>query len=389
VTVLRAATVVTGAEVLAPGWLSVQDGRLTAPAIMHSGVPPEYAGVHDHGEVVDLGDSIVVPGFVDMHVHGGGGFAYTSPDPEEVLRAAAFHRAHGTTTTLASLVTATEANLTRSVRMLAELVADGAVAGIHLEGPWLNPARRGAHDPALLRPPDPAELHRLLAAGGGAIRMITIAPELPGGLVLIRETVAAGVVAAVGHTDADHDLTRAAIDAGATVATHLFNAMPPLHHREPGPIAALVNDPRVTLEMIADGVHQHPALLPLIAAAAGPDRIALVTDAMVAAGRPDGEYTMGPLAVTVTAGVARVSGDGSIAGGTTTMADLFRTAANGPPGAPPDLLAAVRQTANNPARALGLPEAGLLAAGLPADLVVLAPDLTIRSVLRGTGKPAR
>jgi N-acetylglucosamine-6-phosphate deacetylase len=373
---IRAGTVVTGEVVHRPGWVEVDSGRIVGVG----------AGVRA-GPGLDFPTGVLVPGFVDLHVHGGGGHSYTSDDGRSVSAALSYHRARGTTSTLASLVAADEVTLTGWVRTLADLVDGGSPAGIHLEGPWLNPARGGAHERRFLRDPDPGELERLLVAGRGAVRMITVAPELPGGLDLIRRIVDAGVVAAIGHTEADHVTTLAAIDAGATVATHLFNAMPSLHHRVPGPIAALLVDPRVTLELIADGVHLHPALLSLVVAAAGPDRIALVTDAMAACGMPDGAYTLGPLAVTVTGGTARSDATGSIAGGTATTADLFRAAfgeSTLPVAATAEgddaLLAAARMTARTPARVLGL-DAGRLAPGLRADLVILTPDLQVEAVL--------
>lgn len=383
---IRAGAVVTGETVLRPGWVSVSEPS-SAPGsrvlAVGAGSPP--------GPGLDFPSGTVVPGFVDLHVHGGGGHTYTSDRPSSALGAAAYHRARGTTSSLASLVTADEPTLTGWIRTLAPLVSARArtsgsagegrdsLVGIHLEGPWLNPVRGGAHDPSLLRDPDPSELERLLTAGAGAVRMITVAPELPGGLDLIRRIVDAGVIAAVGHTDADLATTAAAIDAGATVATHLFNAMPALHHRAPGPVAALLADPRVTLELIADGVHLDPALLALVRAAAGPARVALVTDAMVASGMPDGAYTLGPLDVTVAGGVARTA-SGSIAGGTATTGDLFRAALGGLSD-DAALLAAVRMTATTPARTLGLADAGRIAPGLRADLVVLDRAFRVEAVL--------
>jgi N-acetylglucosamine-6-phosphate deacetylase len=166
-------------------------------------------------------------------VHGGGGADYASTDREEVLRARDFHRRHGTTTSFASLVTADVETLLAQIATLAPLVEAGELAGIHLEGPFLSPAKRGAHEPTLLRPPDPDVVDRLLQAGRGTIAMVTIAPELPGGLDAIERIVEAGVVAAIGHTDADEPVTARALDAGASVVTHLFNAMRPIHHRGP------------------------------------------------------------------------------------------------------------------------------------------------------------
>ena len=237
-----------------------------------------------------------------------------------------FHRGHGTTTVIASLVTAGPEDLLRQVGALADDVRAGLLDGIHLEGPWLSTLRCGAHQPALMRDPDPAEIDRVLETGGGAVRMVTIAPERDGALAAIGQIVDAGVVAAVGHTEATYEQTTAAIDAGATVGTHLFNAMRPINTREPGPVIALLEDPRVTVELITDGVHVDPALYRHVCRTVGPDRVSLVTDAMAAAGMSDGSYWLGPLEVAVVNGVARVAGTDTIAGSTATMDHQFRFA---------------------------------------------------------------
>ena len=190
------------------------------------------------------------------------------------------HTAHGTTTMLASLVTRPVPVLVEQVATLADLVTDGLIAGIHLEGPFLSAARCGAHDPGLLRPPDPVSVDALLAAGRGTIRMVTVAPELEGAVPAVKRLVDAGVIAAIGHTDALAEDVVPAVDAGATVATHLFNGMRPLHHREPGPIGVLLDDERVTVELICDLVHLHPTIVRLAARHAGVGRTVLITDAI-------------------------------------------------------------------------------------------------------------
>jgi len=232
---------------------------------------------------------------------------------------AELHRRHGTTTLVASLVTASQPDLIEQIRALAPLVDDGTFAGIHLEGPWLSHHRCGAHDPALLRAPEPAEVAALIDAGGGRIIMATIAPELPGVIAAIEQMTAAGVVAAVGHTDCSADQARRAVDSGATVATHLLNQMPAIHKRAGGPVVALLDDPRVTVELIPDGVHVDPALIGFLVRSLGPDRVAAVTDAMGAAGAPDGDYRIGALDVVVSGGVANLAGGGPLAGSTLTM----------------------------------------------------------------------
>ena len=371
---LTADTVLTGSELLRPGWIEVAGDTIAA---IGAGSPPHRP---DH----ILGAVTVVPGFVDTHVHGGGGSSF-SAGAEQTATAAALHRRHGTTTLLASLVSEAPNDLLRQVRELATQVRADLIAGIHLEGPWLSAKRCGAHDPVLLRDPEPGELRRVLDAGAGTIRMVTLAPERAGGLEAIRHVVDAGAVAAVGHTEATYSQTCAAIDAGATVGTHLFNAMRPIHHREPGPVIALLEDPRVTVEVIADGVHIDAALYRHVTRSVGPHRVSLVTDAMAAAGMSDGAYRIGPLAVDVADGVAHLAGTETIAGSTATMDRLFRFAVAhsiGHDGLHRDeaLALAVRQSSINPARALGLP-CPALQPGTSANLVVLDTELAVSAVL--------
>jgi N-acetylglucosamine-6-phosphate deacetylase len=363
---ITAGTMVLDGQVAQPGWLETSGGRIQACG---SGPPP---GPADR----DFPDCVVAPGFIDMHVHGGGGASYADADTDGIGAAAEFHRRHGTTTTLASLVTASPAELIAGVRALAAATRRGTIAGIHLEGPWLSRARCGAHDPARMRDPDPTEIDAVLAAADGAIRMVTLAPELPGAEEAIRRFLDANVVVAVGHTDATYEQTQRAIAVGATVGTHLFNAMPPLHHREPGPALALLRDAGVTVELIADGVHMHPEVVRAVIAAAGPDRVALVTDAITAAGCADGTFRLGAVPVDVVSGVARVHGTSTIAGSTATMDRLFRGVASDA-----GLADAVRMTSATPARALGLKRVGGLRAGYDANLVVLDGALDVTAVM--------
>jgi N-acetylglucosamine-6-phosphate deacetylase len=378
-TLLLAADTVVADGVVGPGWVEVAGERISAVGAGPSPRTPD----------VDLGDAVLVPGFVDMHVHGGAGAAFPDGDPEEAMRAVRFHRAHGSTTMVASLVAAAPAELLRAVDALAELVADDELAGVHLEGPWLAEARCGAHDPRQLRDADPGELDRLLRAGQGAVRMVTLAPERAGGLDAVRRIVGAGAIAALGHTDASYALTRSAVAAGARVGTHLFNAMAPVHHREPGPAVALLEDARVTVELVTDGLHVHPALWEHVLRSTGGERVAAVTDAMAAAGMPDGEYHLGSLRVAVTDRVARVADTGTIAGSTATTDALFANVVRHAALPRDEALArAVAMTAGTPARALGLAEVGAIEPGRRADLVVLDPDLHVRDVYRAGARLA-
>jgi N-acetylglucosamine-6-phosphate deacetylase len=369
---LAGGRIVTPGGVLSPGWI-----RLAGPLIgaVGSGDAPEQSAV-------DLRGQWVLPGFVDMHVHGGGGTSFTEGSRAEAARAAEFHRARGSTTVLAGLVTAPVAELEARAAMLADLADEGLVAGLHLEGPFLSPARRGAQDPRHMLAPDVAVFERLHAAARGHLRVITLAPELPGAIRVIEAAVQAGVTAAVGHTDATADITAAAVDAGATHATHLFNGMRPPHHREPGAVGALLDRDEVTCEVIADGVHLHDIVIRLTARAAGPGRLVLVSDAMAAAGMPDGSYQLGSLRVTVAGGVARLledhGGVGAIAGSTATLPDVVRHAiAVGLP--VPDVAAAASTT---PARVLGLADrTGALCPGLAADLVLCDDQFRVQAVM--------
>ncbi|MFI5756613.1 N-acetylglucosamine-6-phosphate deacetylase [Streptomyces sp. NPDC051569] len=366
-------TVLTGARVVLPtgtvegGQVIVEGGRIASAA--------------PAGAVrLDLPGHWVVPGFVDLHNHGGGGASFTSGSVDEVLKGVRTHREHGTTTLVASLVTGETDFLVQRAGILSELVEEGDLAGIHFEGPFISPCRKGAHSEALLRDPDPAEVRKLVDAARGTARMVTLATELPGGIDSVRLLAELGVIAAIGHTDATYEQTVEAIDAGATVATHLFNAMPPLGHRAPGPIAALLEDERVTVELINDGTHLHPAALELAFHRAGAGRVAFITDAMDAAGFGDGLYQLGPLAVEVEQGVARLVEGGSIAGSTLTLDTAFRRAATVDRLPVEDI---VRSISVNPAKLLGLYDRiGSLEPGKDADLVVLDADFALKGVLR-------
>jgi N-acetylglucosamine-6-phosphate deacetylase len=376
--VLRADAVFTGAERLEDGWVHVREHRIEA---VGSGAVP----VHDTAVVRLPEGACLAPGFIDLHVHGGGG-AQVGPDPHAVADVASFHARHGTTGLLATTVPAPEDTLVETVRAVAAVArrpyAEAAqVLGCHLEGPFVSAARPGALDVRHLRAPDPPELARLLDAGGGSVQMIVIAPELPGALDLIAEAAGEGVVVSIGHTDATYDEAMAGIDRGARAATHLFNGMRPMHHREPGPAGAALATPRVSVELIADGVHVHPATIRLVHAAKGPERVALVTDAMQAAGLPDGDYTLGEQPIAVRDGEARTAG-GSLAGSTLTMDRAVQICVR-EAGIP--IVDALRMASTTPATLLGIGAAtGRITPGADADLVVLDEDLAaIGTMVRG------
>ncbi len=369
--------VVTPDGVLNPGWIRVTGDLIAA------------VGTGDARDQVARGLPVaqlhgwVLPGFVDVHVHGGGGTSFAEGSSDDARNAAAFHRGHGSTSMLASLVTAPLAELEARAAMLAGLADEGLIAGLHLEGPFLSAARCGAQDPRHMLAPDVAVFERLRSAARGHLRVITLAPELPGADEVIRAAVRAGVTVAVGHTDATAGITSTAVDAGATHATHLFNGMRPWHHREPGAAGALLDRDEVTCEIIADGVHLHDMTVRLAARAAGPARLVLTTDAMAAAGMPDGSYRLGSRRVDVAGGVARLADGtgsaGAIAGSTATMAAVVRHAIGA--GLPVPVVAAAAST--TPARVLGLGDrTGALRPGLTADLVVCDDEFRLSGVMR-------
>jgi len=360
---------------LADGIVTVDSGVITGVGAAHDGAAAPASG------------DVILPGLIDIHCHGGGGHSFATFSAEEARAAAAFHASHGSTGVVASLVTATPADLLAQVRTLAPLVADGTLLGIHLEGPFLSPARRGAHAASLLLDPDESLVAALLSAAAGAIKIVTIAPERTGATAIASMFRDAGVTVAFGHTDTDYAGMAAAL-AGSTDAlvTHLGNAMAPLHHRAAGPVAAALVAAAADsawVELIADGVHVDAGFTRLVFAAAASGRVVLVTDAMAAAGMPDGAYTLGPLRVAVSGGVARLAGpdgsaDGAIAGGTRTLIEVVATAAAS--GVP--LTDAVIAASETPARLLGLPSHGALRPGMAADLVITDTNLAVRRVMR-------
>lgn len=325
--------------------------------------------------VVDAGGHWMVPGFIDLHGHGGGGHQYDD-GVDAIVAGLAAHRAHGTTRSLISLVANPLDTLLNSLAAIAGLAAaDPLVLGSHLEGPFLAQERRGAHHPGHLIEPQPGIVEQLLGAARGTLRLLTIAPELPNALEAVDVLVENGVTVAVGHTEASFEQAGEAFDRGARVLTHAFNAMPGIHHRAPGPVVAALEDDRVTLELILDGMHVHPAVAKL-AFDGAPGRVALITDAMAAAGVGDGDYRLGALNVSVREGLAMLSGTGTIAGSTLTQDDALRRAIEFVE--PREAIAALTCT---PAKAIGLDDTlGMLAPGYVADAVLLDREWRVTSV---------
>lgn len=366
---LHSAHVVTPRGILDPGWVEVSDGRITAVG----------AGVRTGG--TDLRGAILTPGFVDAHVHAGAGATFGVDGTERSRAAAEHHARHGTTTMLAGLRAAPVADLAQSAKALAPLVGDTSVAGLFLEGPFLSPHHSGAQRVDAFRALTAEAVSDVIdAVAPTPLRLITIAPELDGGTDAIRALRAAGATVAVGHTDASYDEAAAAFDAGATVVTHLFNAMRPLQHRDPGPALAAADDPRVTAEIIADGHHLADRVIAYAFQLMGPGRVMLITDAMEATGLGDGEYPRRERTIRVEAGKATFTDTGGLAGSTLTLATAVRRTVRS---AGISLMDAVRAASLNPARVLGLDgEVGAIAPGLRADLNVLDPSLNVVATMQ-------
>lgn len=388
-------TLFTGGEVVTPtvvlpgGWVLVEDGLIAAVGVPGAGAVGVDAAtgapsghLTDGAEVIDLHGRRLLPGFIDLHVHGaaGGSFDAGADGIDIGLQA---HRRHGTTRSIVSLVTAPIDVMAERIHSAAAHVADDPqVLGLHLEGPFLSELRRGVHDPAALIAPSPALMDRLLDAGGGAVRIVTVAPELDGGLTAVEQVVAAGSIAAVGHSDAGYDRAAAAFGLGASLVTHAFNGMRPLHHRDPAVIGAAMDAQGVVLEAINDGVHLHPATVRLLRAVA-PGRVALVTDAMAAACHGDGRYELAGFGVQVSGGVARIAtedgSEGSIAGSTLTLDVAVRRAVEQ---VGMDLVDAVNAASLVPAQVLGVDDRfGSIVAGKVADLLVADRHGAVEAVL--------
>lgn len=340
-------------------------------------------------------DQLVLPGLVDVHNHGGGGASFPdASERSEAEQALAEHRRHGTTRMLASLVTAPDEVLLARAELLAGLVAAGEIEGVHAEGPFLSAARCGAQNPEFLRDGDPSLVSALAEALDGRLVTMTVAPDVPGAAEVIQALVTAGGLPSYGHTDADAAQMRSAVERGSALlagsgrratVTHLCNGMAPMHHRTPGPVpvalaAAAAGD--LVVELVADGVHLHPELVRDVFTLVGAENIALVTDAMAAAGMSDGRYRLGSLDVEVAGGVARLADGGSIAGGTAHLVDVLRTTVAG--GVP--LVQAVRAASLTPAEviapAVGGEPFGALRAGHRADVLITDVDLRVLQVLR-------
>ncbi len=347
----------------------------------------ENSEIPGNCRVVDLGDGILAPGFVDIHIHGGAEHDVMEANQEALPAVERLIARHGVTSYFPTTVTAPVDQTLRALERLGATVetADSdhnelraRPLGIHLEGPFISHARRGVHPPANLMPPTLGAFERFWQAARGRIRMMTIAPELPGALEVIAEAARRGVCVSLGHSDADLETTRAAVRAGARHATHTFNAMRPLGHRDPGIVAEVLTNSRLTADIIADGIHLDPSIVKLFLQMKGEDASVLITDATAATGMPDGRYRLGSFEVELKDG--KCLRDGSLAGSVLTMDQAIRNVmAFGDWSLPQALRAATL----NPARVANLKHVGVVEVGARADLVVLSPAGEVRQTIIG------
>lgn len=369
---------------LSGGRCVLPDGReARTDVILDAGRIAEIGPVQrgSDGTIVDASGCWVVPGFIDLHAHGGGGASFADATASAASAVLGFHAAHGTTRVVASLVPADLESLRATLGGLRTAAPSGLL-GVHLEGPYVSPAQPGALDPAWLRLPDAAEFRALVAGCESFVRVVTIAPELPGASELLSAVRDTGAVAAIGHSAATYEEARAAVDRGAHHVSHLWNAMSGLHHRHPGVVGAALFDPRVTIELIADGLHVHPDVVRFVTETLADrgqrGRLCLVSDAIPAAGLPDGPTRLGDLAVLVRDGAARLP-DGTLAGSTTPLDAALRNVV-GWTGLP--LGQAIPLVTRNPAAVLGATDLGELRPGALADVVLLDSDLRVALTIR-------
>jgi N-acetylglucosamine-6-phosphate deacetylase len=356
------ASVCAADGVWSPGWVRTEGRSIAA---MGPGEPPEG----EPQERIDARGLWLVPGFIDLHVHGGDGADAMDADPEALRRMARFHAGHGVTALLPTTWTATESATMAALEAVAETagpVEGGAtILGAHLEGPWLNRDRCGAQDADLIRPADPQEARRFLDTG--VVRLVALAPEVEANRAVIGECRERGVTVAAGHTQAGYEEMVEAVRLGVRHVTHTYNAMAPLRHREPGTVGAALALSELRCELIADGVHVHPAAMALLARAKGTDGVVLVSDATRAAGLPDGPVDLGGREAVSQGGALRLA-DGRLAGSVCTLDTARRVFADATGWSPAELAAAA---SGNAAAALGLTTKGTLAAGADADLVLI------------------
>ncbi|BFT70294.1 N-acetylglucosamine-6-phosphate deacetylase [Paenibacillus sp. P36] len=381
--VITGARIVTEQGVIEQGVVHLKDGVI---ASVQSSSAWNSSTADPAAETVDARGSWLLPGFIDVHVHGGYGADFMEASPETLDTITRFHAKNGTTAMLATTMTQTHEAIDRVLgevsRYMQEPMPYAQLLGVHMEGPFISPKWAGAQDPKLMLPPQLSWLQDWHERFPQLVKQLTLAPEVEGALETIAWLRDRGIVAACGHTDASYADIQSAVGAGLSHAVHTFNAMKPLHHREPGTVGAVLTDDRISGEVIADGHHVHPAAIRLLVKAKQPDGLLLITDAMSAAGLGDGQYDLGGQAVTVQSGVARLTEGGALAGSTLTMIDALRFMVRE---VGVSVEEASRFASGNPARLLQLQAShGSIAQGKQADLLLVSPELELERVwIRG------
>jgi N-acetylglucosamine-6-phosphate deacetylase len=378
-TIIHTARALTPLEEIPDAAIVFADGRISAIGPRAGIVAP--AGARE----ISARDATIVPGFVDVHIHGAGGHDVMSSTEEALTTIASTVARRGTTSIVATTVTAPPDETRRSLEGISRYILSSAnrnpdvtaeIIGIHLEGPFISPTRRGVHPAGAIANPSTTLLDRYLDAAAGTVKILTLAPEIPGALELVERGYAKGLVVALGHTDATYEQAHTAIFRGARHAVHVFNAMRPFSHRETGVLGAVLTDPNVTAEIIADGVHVDDPAIRLLLAAKGTDLVLLVSDGTAATGMRDGSYRLGTFDVTVSDGISR-NREGKLAGSTLTLDRAVQHMAR--LGVP--LIEAIRMATYNPAHRVGIDERkGVLAPGADADLLLLTPELKVANV---------
>jgi N-acetylglucosamine-6-phosphate deacetylase len=374
---LRGARLVDASTDLAAGDVVVSDGALVAVA---ESMPDDSTDDEADVATIHVDDMIITPGFLDVHTHGGGGFNLHTDDPAEIAAFAEWAPSTGMTSFLVAVVGVPDAlpepQIRAAVAACEQGIAGAEPVGVYLEGPYINVARRGAHMASWLRQPDLDEVNHLLELTAGHLRLITIAPELPGAAPVIRRLVEKGVTVSIGHSDATYEQTLEAISMGVTHMTHCCNAMRPLYHRDPGPLGAAALTPQLMGELIADGVHVHPAMAAIVGKIFGPERLVVITDAQPGAGKEGATFEFAGQPLHVERGAARLA-DGAIAGSVLTMDEALRNALRMIGATLPE---AVGMLTRNPARSIHLDDRkGWLRPGYDADLLLFSSDLTLQA----------
>lgn len=380
-TLIHNVRVVLEQSIIDHGWVVIQNEQIIAIGSADDVLPE----LPDNTLKLDGAGGYLVPGFIDIHVHGGAGEDFMTAKREQLDAITRFHMENGTTAMLATTVTGSFEQLSEVLEAVQQYqsntMPNTQLIGVHLEGPFVNPKWKGAQNESYMIQPQLPWLESWVERYPGIIKMQTLAPEIEGAAAYIRALTEQGIVAACGHTDAKYEEVQEAVRNGLSHAVHTFNAMRALHHREPGTVGAVLTTPSITAEVIADGEHVHPVAIKLILQAKGADGVVLITDAMSAAGMPDGEYLLGELPVVVANNIARLKDGGSLAGSTLTMIRGYKFLMNE---VGVSVVEASRIASLNPAKVIGIDDQyGSIKAGKRADLLLLNEQFDIQSVIIG------